>query len=212
MKTSLRLVAYLVKLYNSLICWKTNYKTPMFLWHPEIYIVFVEVCSLTGNTNSTYRPLSGLIIINCFFLMLNLKEQQKSGRSPFTVSLYLFWFLSNKGLKMSSFRSKREREGGGGGGDAPDSGRGMSGAARSTWPGHFLYFYIFVASLGKSRPYSVAGAKPERVSYVQLCVTWKWTVSLTFIRCKFDSRLMVSYFCTGLQGRKCDDVLVDLLE
>ena len=44
--------------------------------------------------------------MKCFFLLLNLKEQQKSGRSPFTVSLYLFQFQSYNGLKMSSFRSK----------------------------------------------------------------------------------------------------------
>ena len=46
-----------------------------------------------------------------------------------------------------------------------------------------------------------------------LCATlcdMKWTVSLTFVRCKFDS-LMVSCFGTSLQGRKCD-ILIDPLE
>ena len=41
-----------------------------------------------------------------YFLLLNFKQQQISGRSPFTVSLYLIQLLSYKGLKMSSFRSK----------------------------------------------------------------------------------------------------------
>ena len=40
------------------------------------------------------------------FLLLNLKEQQKSERSPFTVSYYLFFFQSYNGLRKSSFRSK----------------------------------------------------------------------------------------------------------
>ena len=41
-----------------------------------------------------------------YFLSLNFKEQQKSGRSLFTVSLYLIQLQSYKGLKMSSLRSK----------------------------------------------------------------------------------------------------------
>ena len=44
--------------------------------------------------------------MNCCFLLPNLKEQQKSGRSPFTVPEYLFYFQSYNGLKMSSFGSK----------------------------------------------------------------------------------------------------------
>ena len=38
--------------------------------------------------------------MKCFFIQLpNLKEQQKSGRSPFTVSQYLSYFQIYKGLK-----------------------------------------------------------------------------------------------------------------
>ena len=79
--------------------------------------------------------------------------------------------------------------------------------------GTFLILLYFVASPGQSRPYSVAETKPKIKGFLVCCdmeVIRKWTVSLTFIRCKFDS-LMASYFCTSLQGRKCD-VIIDLLE
>ena len=48
----------------------------------DLYIQNITVAENDGHSNSFQVKVQ----MKCFFLFPNLKEQQKSGRSPFTVS------------------------------------------------------------------------------------------------------------------------------
>ena len=74
--------------YQHGVSWPNDYLGPdsVIHWILEVSDGFTDVVCLR------FRKVSGLCIFNfkvqmkCFFLFPNLKEQQKSGRLPFTVS------------------------------------------------------------------------------------------------------------------------------
>ena len=56
---------------------------------------------------SLYEIAEGVIKVQVkYFFIAEFQRAAKSGRSPFTVSLYLIQLRSYKGLKINSFRSK----------------------------------------------------------------------------------------------------------